>query len=162
MELLLLLSAVREAALATQAADVWGREELKLQMYEADLFSQRNWRRKLHIWSPNYTSTLALHKLRKWLRFDYTITTCVTDSVLFFDAILFLTRPPCSKGMWARLWFARIKTCNSNAGFDANIGSERSRSSLQFGENVRVEEASVWNFFRRRLSISLQRLCYCD
>ena len=127
----------------------------------SDLFSLRSWRRKLHIWSPNYTSTLALHKLRKWLRFGYTIATCVTDSVLFFDAILFLTRPPCSKGMWARLWFVRIKSCNSNAGFDANIGSEHSRNSLQFGENVRVEEASVWNF-RRRLSISLQRLCYCD
>ena len=61
----------------------------------------------------------------------------------------FLTRPPCSTGMWARLWYARIKSCNSNAGFGANIGSERSRNSLQLGENVWVEEASVWNFFRR-------------
>ena len=39
------------------------------------------------------------------------------DSVLFFDAILFLTRPPCSKGMWARLWYMRINSCNSDAGF---------------------------------------------
>ena len=85
------------------------------------------------------------------------------DSVLFFDAILFLTQPPCSKGMWAHLWYARIKSCNSDAGFGANIGSERSRNSFQLGENVRVEEASVWNFFRRRFSVSLrQRLCYCD
>ena len=61
----------------------------------------------------------------------------------------FLTRLPCSKGMWARLWYMCIKSCNSNAGFGANIGSERSRNSLQLGQKVGVEEASVWNFFRR-------------
>ena len=54
------------------------------------------------------------------------------DSVLFFDAILFLTRLPCSKGMWARLWYARIKSCNSNTGFGSNIGSERSRNSFKW------------------------------
>ena len=108
----------------------------------ADLFSLRNWRRKLHIWSPNYTSTLALHELRKWLRFGYAIPTSVIRSY-------FWTRPPCSEGMLARLWYARIKSCNSDAGFGANIGSERSQNSLQLGKNVRVEEASVWNFFRR-------------
>ena len=58
------------------------------------------------------------------------------DAVLFFDAILFLTRPLGSKGMWARLWYAHIKSCNSDAGFGANIGSERSRNSLKLGENV--------------------------
>ena len=68
------------------------------------------------------------------------------DSVLFFDAILFLTRLPCSKGTWARLWYTRIKSCNSDAGFGANIGSERSRKSLQLGENVPVKEENVWNF----------------
>ena len=83
------------------------------------------------------------------------------DSVLFFDAILFLIWPPCSKGMWACLWYACIKSCNSSAGFGANIGSECIWNSLQLGENVQVEEASVWNFFRRRLSVSLQRLCCC-
>ena len=96
----------------------------------ADLFSLRIWRRKLHIWSPNYTSTLALHKLRKWLRFGYAIVASVIRSSLF-DAILFLTRPPCSKGMWARLRYAPMKSCNSDSGFGANIGSERSRNSLQ-------------------------------
>ena len=85
------------------------------------------------------------------------------DLVLFFlDAILFLTWLPCSKGMWARLWYARIKSCNSDTGFGANIGSERSQNSLQLGETVWVEEASIWNFFFRRFSVSLQRLCYCD
>ena len=39
--------------------------------------------------------------------------------------------------------YARIKSCNSDAGFGADIGSERSRNSLQLGENVRVEEASI-------------------
>ena len=68
------------------------------------------------------------------------------DSVLFFDAILFLTRLPCSKGTWARLRYTRIKSCNSDAGFGANIGSERSRKSLQLGENVPVKEENVWNF----------------
>ena len=126
----------------------------------ADLFSLRIWRRNLHIWSPNYTSTLALHKLRKWLFWLHDSDD--RDSVLFFDAILFLTRPPCSKGTCAGLWYARIKSCNSSVGFGANIGSECLRNSLQLGENVRVEEASVWNFFRRRLSVSLQRLCRCD
>ena len=51
--------------------------------------------------------------------------------------------------MRARLWYARIKSCNNDSGFGANIGSERSRNSLQLGKNVQVEEASVWNFFRR-------------
>ena len=82
------------------------------------------------------------------------------DAVLFFDAILFLTRPLCSKGTWASLWYAHIKSCNSSAGFATNIGSEHIWNSLQLGENVQVEEASVWNFFRR-LSVSLQRLCCC-
>ena len=49
-------------------------------------------------------------------------------------------------------------SCNSSAGFDANVGSERSLNTFQLGENVWVEEASVWNFFKRRLSVSLQRL----
>ena len=49
----------------------------------------------------------------------------------FFDVILFVTRPPCSKGMWARLWYAPMRFCNSDAGFGANIGSERSQNSLQ-------------------------------
>ena len=114
----------------------------------SDLFSLRNWRRKLHIWSPNYTSTLALHELRKWLRFGYAIAT----SVIRFSFLMrsyFLTRPPCSKGMWACLWYAPIKSCNIDAGFGANIGSERSRNSLQLGENVWAEEAGVWSFFRR-------------
>ena len=83
------------------------------------------------------------------------------DAVLFFDAILFLTWPPCSRGMWARLWYVRIKSCNSDAGFGADIGSEHSQNSLQLGEIFWVKEASVWNFFRRRLGVSLQRLCYC-
>ena len=121
----------------------------------ADLFSLRNWRRKLHIWSPNYTSTLALHELRKWLRFGYAILTSVIRSY-------FLTRPPCSKGMWARLWYARIKSCNSDAVFGADIGSKGSRNSLQLGKNVRVEEASVVKLLQKKLSVSLQRLCYCD
>ena len=38
-----------------------------LELELADLFSLCNWRRKLHIWSPNYTSMLALHELCKWL-----------------------------------------------------------------------------------------------
>ena len=42
---------------------------------ESDQFSQRTWRRNLHIWSPNYASMLALHKLRKWLHFGYVIVT---------------------------------------------------------------------------------------
>ena len=54
------------------------------------------------------------------------------DSVLFFDAILFLTRPPCSKGMWARLWYMRINCCNSDAGFSSNIGSECIRNSFKW------------------------------
>ena len=112
-----------------------------------DLFSLRSWCRKLHIWSPNYTSTLALHELHRWLHFGYAIPTSVIRSY-FLMRSYFLTQPPCSKGMWARLWYARIKSCNSDAGFGANIGSERSRNSLQLGDNVRVEEVSVWNFFR--------------
>ena len=119
-------------------------------MCYSNLFRLCNWRRNLHIWSPNSTSTLALHKLHKWLCFGYAIATSI------------LTWPPCSKDTWACLWYGRIKSCNSGAGFGANIGSEHSQNSLQLGENVWVEEASVWNFFRRRLSVSLQRLCYCD
>ena len=99
-------------------------------LWSTDLFHLRIWRRKLHIWSPNYTSTLALHKLRKWLRFGYTIVASVIRSS-FFDVILFVTRPPCSKGMWARLRYAPMRFCNSDAGFGANIGSERSQNSLQ-------------------------------
>ena len=56
----------------------------------ADLFSLCNWCRKLHIWSPNYTSTLALHKLRKWLRFGYAIATSVIRSY-FLMRSYFLT-----------------------------------------------------------------------
>ena len=62
------------------------------------------------------------------------------DSVLFFDAILFLTWPLCSKGMWARLWYVFIKSCNSDAGFGANICSECSRNQLKLGENVESEK----------------------
>ena len=107
--------------------------KIKMELQEqgvADLFSLRSWCRKLHIWSLNYTSTLALHKLCKWLRFGYTIATSVIRSS-FLMRSYFLTQPPCSKGMWARLWYVHIKSCNSDAGFGANIGSERSRNSLQ-------------------------------
>ena len=127
---------------------------------DADLFSLRSWRRKLHIWSPDYTSTLALHKLRKWFCFGYTIATSVMRSSFLMRSYFWHGR--CVQKVRARLWYARIKSCNSGAGFGADIGSERSRNSLQLGENVWVEEASVWNFFRRRFSVSLQRLCYCD
>ena len=67
------------------------------------------------------------------------------DSVLFFDAILFLTWPLCSKGTWAHLWYAHVKSCSSDDGFGANIGSEHSRNSLQIqlGETVWVEEEGV-------------------
>ena len=54
------------------------------------------------------------------------------DSVLFFWCNPIFDMPPCSKGMWARLWYARIKSCNSDAGFGANIGSERSRNSFKW------------------------------
>ena len=59
------------------------------------------------------------------------------DSVLFFDAILFFDTVAVFKR------YVGIKSCNSDAGFGATIGSERSRNLLQLGENVRVEEASV-------------------
>ena len=120
-----------------------------------NLFSLRSWRRKLHIWSPNYTSTLALHKLRKWLRFGYAIATIVIRSSFLMQSCFWHghhVQKVCGPA------YAHIKSCNSDAGF----GAERSRNSLHLGENVRVEEASVWNFFRRRFSVSLQRLCYCD
>ena len=120
-----------------------------------------SWHRHLHILSPNYTSTLCITQTTQMTLFRL-CDSDKRDSVLFFDAILFLTWPPCSKGTCARLWYARIKSCDSNAGFGTNIGSERIRNSLQLGENVRVEEASVWNFFRRRHSVSLQRLCCCN
>jgi len=68
------------------------------------------------------------------------------------DSVLFLTWPSCSKGTCAPLWYTYIKSCNSGAGFGANIGSERSQNSLQLGENGQVEEASAWNFIRRRFS----------
>ena len=47
---------------------------------QTDLFSLCSWCRNLHIWSPNYTSMLALHKLHKWLRFGYTIAISVIRS----------------------------------------------------------------------------------
>ena len=50
----------------------------------------------------------------------------------FLDAILFLTRPPCSKGMWACLRYTHIKSCNSDAGFGSNIGSEHSQNSFKW------------------------------
>ena len=65
-------------------------------MIRADLFSLRNWHRKLHIWSPNYTSTLALHKLRKWLRFGYAIAKSVIRSSFLMQSY-FLTWLLCSQ-----------------------------------------------------------------
>ena len=108
-------------------------------------------RRHWHVLSLNYTSTLALHR---WLRFGYVIVTSVIQSS-FFDAILFLTRLSCSECTCARCWYTCIKFCNSNAGFSTSIASERSQNSLYLGENGQVEAASTWNFFRRRLDVSL-------
>ena len=65
------------------------------------------------------------------------------DSVLFFDAILFFYTAAVFKKYVGPLMTRNIKSCNSDAGFGATIGSERSRNLLQLGENVRVEEASV-------------------
>ena len=126
----------------------------------ADLFSLRTWHRNLHIWSPNYAPTFALHKLRKWLRFDYAIATSVIRSSFLMRSYFWHGR--CVQKGCGPAYDMRIKSCNSSAGFGANIGSEHIQKSLQLGENVRVEEASVWNLFRRRLSVSLQRLCCCD
>ena len=61
----------------------------------ADLFSLRSWHRKLHIYAC-ITQTVQMTSFR--LR-----DSGKCDSVLFFDVILFLTRPPCSNGTWARL-----------------------------------------------------------
>ena len=59
------------------------------------------------------------------------------DSVLLFDVILFFDTAAVFKRYVGPLMiYARIKSCNSDAGFGANIGSERSRNSLQLGENV--------------------------
>ena len=69
-----------------------------------------------------------------------------SDSVLFSDAILFLPRLPCSKGTWACLRYAHIKSCNSSAGFDANIGSERSLNTFQLGGNVWVKKRAYETF----------------
>ena len=101
---------------------------------DADLFSLRSWRRKLHIWNPDYTSTLALHKLRKWFCFGYTIATSVIRSYFLMRSYFWHGRRV--QKVWACLWYACIKSCNSGAGFGANIGSERSQNSLQLGENV--------------------------
>ena len=108
------------------------------------------------------TTHLCLHYTNyKWLHFGYTIaTSAIWSSFLMWS--FFLTWPLCSKGLWARLWYVCIKSYNSSAGFGANIGSERIWNSLQLGENVWAKEASVRNFFRRRLSVGLQRLCCCN
>ena len=60
------------------------------------------------------------------------------DSVLFLDAILFFDTATVFKR-----YVGPLMIRDSDAGFGANIGSEHSRNSLQLGENVRVEEASV-------------------
>ena len=63
------------------------------------------------------------------------------DSVLFFDAIIFFLHGRRVQKVCGPAYDTRASSLA--------IGSERSRNSLQLGENVRVEEASVWNFFRR-------------
>ena len=80
-------------------------------VHVSDLFSLRSWHRKLHIWSPNYTSMLALHKLGKWHRFGCTVA---TSMICFscFEAVLIFTWLPCSKGTCAHLWYACIRSCN--------------------------------------------------
>ena len=98
----------------------------------ADLFRLRSWRRKLHIWSPNYTSTLALHKLCKRLCFSYAIATSVIQSSFWMRSYFWHGRHVQKVCGPARIWYARIKSCNSDAGFGANIGSERSQNSFNW------------------------------
>ena len=45
------------------------RQIFRMFLLGSDLFNLGSWHRKLHIWSPNYTATLALHKHCKWLSF---------------------------------------------------------------------------------------------
>ena len=129
-------------------------------VHVSDLFSLRSWHRKLHIWSPNYTPMLALHKLCKWLCFGYAIATIVIRSSFFMQSYFWHGR------RIQKVCGPAYDTCASTLAI-ATLVLLKHRfwmqpKLLQVGENVRVEEVSVWNFFRRRLSVSLQRLCYCD